>query len=52
MRPIIEPERPPKPGQATGPLWKRLLWFAGLAVAGATVTATAAYALRALLFAG
>lgn len=52
MRPTIEPERPPEPGEAAGPLWKRLLWFAGLAVAGTAVTAAAAYAMRALLFAG
>jgi hypothetical protein len=52
MRAIIEPEPPPEPGQAAGPVWKRLLWFAGLAVASAAMTATAAYAMRALLFAG
>jgi hypothetical protein len=51
MRAIIEPERPPEPGEAAGPLWKRFAWFVGLAVAGTTVTATVAYALRALLFA-
>jgi len=32
------------------PLWKKLAWFIGLAVAGTTVTALVAYALRALLF--
>jgi len=31
-------------------VWKKLAWFAGLAVAGAGVTALVAYALRALLF--
>ena len=31
------------------PLWKRLAWFFGLAIAGAGVTAAAAYALKALL---
>jgi hypothetical protein len=51
MRAIIEPERPPEPGEAARPLWKRLLWFAGLAVAGSTLTAAAAYGLRALLLA-
>jgi hypothetical protein len=33
-------------------LWKRLAWFAGLAVAASAVTAAVAYALRALPFAG
>jgi hypothetical protein len=51
MPAIIEPERPPEPGEPLAPLWKRLLWFAGLAAAGSAVTATIAYALRALLFA-
>jgi hypothetical protein len=32
-----------------GPLWKRLAWFFGLAIAGAGVTAAVAYALKALL---
>lgn len=32
------------------PLWKKLAWFVGLAVAGTTVTMILAYALRALLF--
>ena len=32
------------------PLWRKLAWFVGLAVAGTTVTALVAYALRALLF--
>jgi hypothetical protein len=47
MRAIIEP--PPEPGAPLGPLWKRLGWFVGLAVAGAVGTAIVAYALRALL---
>jgi hypothetical protein len=51
MPAIIEPERPPEPGEPLAPLWRRLLWFAGLALGGTTVTATVAYALRALLFA-
>ena len=51
MRAIIEPQPPPEPGAPRAPLWRRLLWFAGLAVAGSAVTAAAAYALRALLFA-
>lgn len=36
----------------SGPLWKRLAWFAGLALAASAVTATVAYVLRALPFAG
>jgi hypothetical protein len=44
---IIEP--PPEPGTPPGPLWKRLAWFAGLAVTGALSTAAIAYALRMLL---
>ena len=51
MRAIIEPEQPPGPGEAAGPLWKRLAWFAALAVAGSAATAAAAYAMRVLLFA-
>ncbi|THD59489.1 DUF2474 domain-containing protein [Phenylobacterium sp.] len=47
MRAIIEP--PPEPGAPLAPLWKRLSWFAGLAVSGAAATAIVAYALRALL---
>ena len=47
MRAIIE--GPPEPGDRPGPLWKRLAWFAGLAVCAMTGTAIVAYALRALL---
>ena len=47
MRAIIEP--PPEPGAPLLPLWKRLAWFAALALAGALGTAAVAYALRALL---
>jgi hypothetical protein len=49
---IIEPVPPPESDETSGPLWRRLAWFAGLAVAAAAVTAVAAYALRALPFAG
>jgi hypothetical protein len=47
MRAIIEP--PPEPGTPLASLGVRLVWFVGLAVAGAGVTALAAYGLRALL---
>jgi hypothetical protein len=47
MRAIIEP--PPEPGAPLGPLWKRLSWFFGLAIAAALGTAVVAYGLRALL---
>jgi hypothetical protein len=47
MRDIIE--RPPGPGDALPPLWKRLVWFAGLAITGAASCAAIAYALRLLL---
>jgi hypothetical protein len=47
MPDIIEP--PPQPGAPLPPLWKRLLWFGGLALAGALSTAAIAYALRLLL---
>ena len=43
-------EGPPSPAEATArPLWRRLAWFVGLAVASAAVTALAAYGLEALL---
>ena len=47
MRDIIEP--PPQPGAQPGPLWKRLAWFAGLALAASSATICVAYALKALL---
>jgi hypothetical protein len=47
MRDIIE--RPPRPGEALSPLWKRLAWFGGLAVTGAASCAAIAYAMRLLL---
>ena len=50
MPAIIEAARP-SPARRSAPLWKRLAWFFGLAVA-APATAVVAYALRALPFAG
>ena len=47
MRAIIEP--PPEPDAPLEPLWKRLSWFAGLAIGAALVTAGVAYLLKALL---
>ncbi len=41
--PITEPE------EQEGPLWRRLAWFFGLALASSAATAAAAYALKALL---
>lgn len=42
-------EGPPAPGDPRPALWRRIAWFAGIALASATVTATVAYALKALL---
>ncbi|MEO8115152.1 MAG: hypothetical protein ABI655_12265 [Phenylobacterium sp.] len=47
MRAIIE--RPPDPDAPLAPLWRRLAWFLGLAVAAALATAGFAYLLKALL---
>jgi len=47
MPAIIEP--PPEAGEAPPPLWKRLSWFVGIALASTVATAAVAYALKALL---
>ena len=47
MRAIIEP--PPGPDWTPPPLWKRLAWFAGIAVASVMVTGVVAYGMKALL---
>jgi hypothetical protein len=47
VRTIIEP--PPEPGAPLAPLWKRLGWFFGLALAAALGAAAVAYLLKALL---
>ena len=47
MPAIIEP--PPEPGAPLAPLWKRLAWFVGLAIAASTMTALVAYGMKALL---
>jgi len=42
-------EGPPGPHAAPRPLWRRLAWFVGIAVAAGLATALAATALEALL---
>lgn len=42
-------EGPPGPGVPPRPLWKRLAWFAGIAIAASAATALVATALEALL---
>ncbi len=49
---IIRPVPPPEPDEDTGPLWKRLVWFLGLCVAGIVVVGGVAYTLRSLPFMG
>ena len=39
------PATTPEPG----PLWRRLAWFFGIAIASSAVTVAVAYALKALL---
>ena len=40
----------PSENSASNPAWKRLLWFAGIALASGAVVAIVAYGLRGLLF--
>jgi hypothetical protein len=47
MRAIIEP--PPGPDWTPPPLWKRLAWFAAIALASVVVTGVVAYGMKALL---
>lgn len=49
MAAIIEPVGPPGPDEPQGPLWRRLLWFAGLALGGLIAVGIVAYGLKALL---
>jgi type VI protein secretion system component VasF len=42
-------EGPPGPDAPRRPLWRRLAWFVGIALAAAVVTALVAYGLKALL---
>jgi type IV secretory pathway component VirB8 len=42
-------EGPPGPDAPRRPLWKRLAWFAAIAIAASVTTALAATALEALL---
>lgn len=50
MTDLIEPQGPDETGEAARPLWRQLLWFAGLALASVSVVAVVAYVLRGLLF--
>jgi hypothetical protein len=45
----MRPVGPPDCETETGPLWIRIAWFAGIALATALTTAIIAYGLRALL---
>lgn len=47
MPAIIDP--PPEPGAPLAPLWKRLAWFVGIAVASTLAVAIVAYGMKAVL---
>ncbi|MGZ8364008.1 MAG: hypothetical protein ACXW3D_08830 [Caulobacteraceae bacterium] len=49
MPAIIEPIGPPDEDEPQAPLWKRLAWFAGIALAASSVTVLTAYALKAFI---
>jgi hypothetical protein len=42
-------EGPPEPGDPSPPLWSKLAWFAGLAVASGLAVAVVAYAMKAVI---
>ena len=42
-------EGPPEPGDPPRPLWSKLAWFAGLAVASSLAVAVVAYGMRAVI---
>ncbi|MEL7518118.1 MAG: DUF2474 domain-containing protein [Pseudomonadota bacterium] len=49
---FFEPAPPPERDAPDGGIWKKLGWFALLAMAGVLATGALAYGLRALLFIG
>ena len=49
---FFDPSPPPERDAPDGGIWKKLGWFALLAIAGVLATAGLAFALRALLFIG
>lgn len=49
MPAIIDPIGPPEERDPPSPLWRRLAWFFGLALAAMLATAVLAYGLKALL---